>query len=67
MLSTHPQEDLINELFDYHDMPDLLAHLRTFFDGRADAEYFTDSPVGHPNQDMRILVMIDEALKGELK
>jgi len=57
-------EDLFLEMADYHDMKDLLAHLRTFFDGRADAEYFTDSPSPVINQEMRILVMIDEALKG---
>ena len=56
-------EDLFLEIADYADMKDLLAHLRTFFDGRADAEYFTDSPSPHPNHDMRILVMIDEALE----
>lgn len=54
---------VLDEMADYYDRKDLLAHLRTFFDGRADAEYFTDSPSPHPNHDMRILVLIDEALK----
>ena len=54
---------LFAELSEYDDMPDLLAHLRTFFDGRADAEFFTDSPRPSCNQEMNILVLIDEALK----
>ncbi len=56
-------EYLLEQLQDYADQKDLLAHLRTFFDGRADAEYFTDSPSPHPNHEMKILVLIDEALK----
>lgn len=54
--------ELLNELADYSDPKDLLVHLRTFFDGRADAEYFTDSPSPHTNHDMKILTMIDHAL-----
>lgn len=56
-------EEILSELAEYADQKDLLTHLRKFFDGRADAEYFTDSPSPVPNHDMRILVMIDEALK----
>lgn len=42
-----------------------LEACRDYFEGRADAEYFTDraSPVG--NEEMRMLVLIDMALKKE--
>ena len=54
--------ELFDEIAEYQDMYDLLVHLRKFFDGRADAEFFTDSSMPITNHDMTILVMIDEAL-----
>jgi len=56
-------DELFEEMAEYGDRKDLLTHLRTFFDGRADAEYFTDSPAPNGNHDLLILTMIDEALK----
>ncbi len=60
-------EEILDELGEYADQEALLSHLRKFFDGRADAEYFTDSPQPVANHDMRILVMIDAALTKDQK
>lgn len=45
------------------EMAELLAELRDYFDQRADAEYFTDSPRPVANDEMRHLSEIDELLQ----
>ncbi len=44
-------------------MRDVLEECREYFDGRADAEYFTDQPTPKGNEEMRLLVRINEVLK----
>lgn len=39
-----------------------LEEAEEYFDQKADAEYFTDSPSPHPNAEMRLLVAVREAL-----
>lgn len=43
-------------------LAEALRQCRGYFDDRADAEYFTDSPTPLPNEEMRLLVEIDDAL-----
>lgn len=44
------------------EMRDALERAREYFAERAEAEYFTDRASPVPNEEMRILVEIDEAL-----
>ena len=44
------------------DAIDILITCEEYFEQRADAEYFTDSPHPHPNEEMRLLVAIREVL-----
>jgi len=41
----------------------VMYEIRDYFDSRADAEYFTDSPIPKGNKEMDMLVMVDEVLK----
>jgi hypothetical protein len=41
-------------------LADLMSDIKEYFDSRADAEYFTDSPSPHPNEEMRLLTRIRE-------
>ncbi len=48
---------------DAEELKELLLELEEYFDQRADAEYFTDSPAPVPNEEMRMLTMIRDALE----
>ena len=58
---------------DYAEAADAeIAHLREalkeveeYFDQRADAEYFTDSAAPFPNEEMKLLGIVREALAGK--
>lgn len=45
------------------DVVEALQECEAYFDNRADAEYFTDSPYPKPNEEMRLLVMVREVLR----
>jgi hypothetical protein len=45
------------------DLRTLLEDLHEYFDGRADAEYFTDNAVPQGNDEMHFLVRIAELLE----
>ncbi len=49
------------------DHEELIADLREFLDGQADAEYFTESPQPQPNEAMRLLVRLNELFPEEGK
>ena len=40
-----------------------LKECEEYFDQRADAEYFTDSPTPIPNEEMKMLVLVRDALQ----
>lgn len=40
---------------------DILEEVKEYFEERADAEYFTDSAGGVPNEEMRMLGIVQEA------
>lgn len=44
-------------------MREVLDRCEDYFEKRADAEYFTDSPFPHGNEEMTLLVDVREALK----
>lgn len=44
------------------DFYQLLLDLQEYFDGRADAEYFTDRALPVPNEEMRFLVRIQHEI-----
>lgn len=39
-----------------------LKECETYFDDRADAEYFPDDPSPRPNEEMKLLALVREAL-----
>ena len=47
---------------DHDRVAEILHELREYFDNRADAEYFTDSPTPRGNVEMDMLVLVDNAL-----
>ena len=44
------------------DVLELLGECEEYFDGRADAEYFTDSPWPVPNSEMVLLCCVRELI-----
>ena len=46
------------------ELEEVLDECETYFDNRADAEYFTDSPIPVGNEEMGLLVTVRKALKG---
>ncbi|KSV78969.1 hypothetical protein N182_18400 [Sinorhizobium sp. GL2] len=42
---------------------DALVECEEYFDDRADAEYFTDSAAPHPNEEMKLLTLVRDAIK----
>lgn len=55
--------DLMAELTVYADRDDMLRHMRTFFDGRADAEIPFAGGSYQPDHAMKILCMIDDMIE----
>lgn len=47
----------------YQEMLEYLRDMEDYFKERADAEYFTDSASGVPNEEMRMLVKVREAIE----
>lgn len=46
------------------ELEEVLDECETYFDNRADAEYFTDSPFPVGNEEMGLLVTVRKAKKG---
>lgn len=42
---------------------EVLQECREYFEQRADAEYFSDSPTPSGNEEMRLLVMVEQAVE----
>ena len=45
------------------DIIEALEECREYFEQRADAEYFTDSPSPVGNEEMRLLVLVEQAIR----
>ncbi|MDX0009187.1 hypothetical protein GOB40_21145 [Sinorhizobium meliloti] len=48
---------------DGHNVIEALQECEAYFDQRADAEYFTDSAAPVPNEEMKLLTLVREALR----
>ncbi|MEZ0003816.1 hypothetical protein [Sinorhizobium fredii] len=44
-------------------LTEALRECEEFFDDRADAEYFTDSAAPHPNEEMKLLTLVRDAIR----
>lgn len=47
----------------YQELLEHLHEMEEYFDQRADAEYFPDSPSAVPNEEMRLLVQVRESIE----
>jgi len=52
----------LNAMEMHPDVRETLELLWEYMDNRADAEYFTDSPNAHPNEEMTLMVAIEKLI-----